>query len=154
MRYSKEYLQEIVNNSESLWEVVENLNIKRTNGNFTYVSKKIKTLNIDKTHFKSQYGKNVKKIPLEDYLVKDKFLTINGNNFKYKLYKEGVKKPICEICTQGEIWKGNKISLILDHIDGDRENNLLENLRIVCPNCNASLETHCGKNKNRGVEQW
>jgi hypothetical protein len=35
----------------------------------------------------------------------------------------------------------------LDHIDGDRGNNLLNNLRIICPNCNATLPTHCGKNK-------
>jgi hypothetical protein len=39
------------------------------------------------------------------------------------------------------------MSMILDHVDGDRENNLIENLRIVCPNCNATLDTHCGKNK-------
>lgn len=41
---------------------------------------------------------------------------------------------------------GKRMSLILDHIDGDRENNELINLRIVCPNCNATLDTHCGKN--------
>jgi len=42
------------------------------------------------------------------------------------------------------------MSLILDHANGDALDNRLENLRIVCPNCNATLETHCGKNKPRG----
>ncbi len=37
------------------------------------------------------------------------------------------------------------MSLILDHINGVRDDNRLENLRIVCPNCNATLDTHCGR---------
>lgn len=39
-----------------------------------------------------------------------------------------------------------KLSLILDHINGINNDNRLENLRIVCPNCNATLDTHCRKN--------
>jgi hypothetical protein len=40
------------------------------------------------------------------------------------------------------------MSLILDHINGVRDDNRLKNLRIVCPNCAATLDTHCGR-KNR-----
>ena len=40
------------------------------------------------------------------------------------------------------------MGLILDHINGVRDDNRLENLRIVCPNCAATLDTHCGR-KNR-----
>ena len=40
------------------------------------------------------------------------------------------------------------MSLILDHINGVPIDNRLENLQIVCPNCAATLETHCGR-KNR-----
>jgi hypothetical protein len=38
------------------------------------------------------------------------------------------------------------MSLILDHINGINTDNRIENLRIVCPNCNATLPTHGGKN--------
>jgi hypothetical protein len=36
----------------------------------------------------------------------------------------------------------------LDHINGIPDDNRLANLRIVCPNCAATLDTHCGR-KNR-----
>lgn len=39
------------------------------------------------------------------------------------------------------------MGLILDHINGVRNDNRLENLQIVCPNCAATLETHCGRAK-------
>lgn len=41
------------------------------------------------------------------------------------------------------------MSLILDHINGVYNDNRLENLRIVCPNCNATLETHCGRHNSK-----
>ncbi len=41
------------------------------------------------------------------------------------------------------------MSLILDHVNGVRTDNRLENLRVVCPNCNATLDTHCGRNARR-----
>ncbi|MBA3748502.1 MAG: HNH endonuclease [Solirubrobacterales bacterium] len=46
------------------------------------------------------------------------------------------------------MWRQKPMGLILDHINGVRDDNRLENLRIVCPNCAATLDTHCGR-KNR-----
>ena len=69
-------------------------------------------------------------------------------HLKQRLYDEGVKQRRCELCGQGEEWRGRRMALILDHVNGVRDDNRLENLRIVCPNCAATLSTHCGK-KNR-----
>lgn len=89
-------------------------------------------------------------IPLSDVLVE-------GSNYsradlKRRLYESGLKSRRCEMCGQGEDWHGERMSLILDHINGIPNDNRLENLRIVCPNCAATLDTHCGR-KNRRVKR-
>ena len=61
----------------------------------------------------------------------------------------GLKRPICELCGQGELWRGKPMSLVLDHINGVSNDHRLKNLRIVCPNCAATLDTHCGRNLPR-----
>jgi hypothetical protein len=52
------------------------------------------------------------------------------------------------MCGQGEQWRGSRMALILDHINGEGDDHRFENLRILCPNCAATLDTHCGR-KNR-----
>jgi ribosomal protein S27AE len=64
---------------------------------------------------------------------------------KARLYEEGVKARRCESCGQDETWLGRRMALILDHINGVSDDNRLSNLRILCPNCAATLDTHCGR---------
>lgn len=69
---------------------------------------------------------------------------------KNRLLIEGIKLNICEMedCNLSE-WKGKPINIQLDHIDGNSHNHLLENLRMVCPNCHSQTETYCGKNRDK-----
>jgi hypothetical protein len=86
-------------------------------------------------------------IPLAEILVRGRFYA--RGHLKERLYREALKEPRCEMCGQGESWRSRRMSLILDHINGVRDDNRLENLRIVCPNCAATLDTHCGRNTAR-----
>jgi hypothetical protein len=81
--------------------------------------------------------------PLSEILVEGS--TYNRGQLKRRLFDEGLKQRACELCGQGELWKGRRMSLILDHVNGISTDNRLENLRIVCPNCAATLDTHCGR---------
>ena len=54
----------------------------------------------------------------------------------------------CMICGNSE-WLGKPILLIADHIDGDPTHNNINNFRIICSNCDATLETYKNKNKNK-----
>lgn len=67
---------------------------------------------------------------------------------KYLIEKYGRKCMICGITE----WQGRPIVLILDHIDGIWYNNKIENLRIICSNCDANLPTY--KSKNMGKTEF
>ena len=82
--------------------------------------------------------------PLRDVLVEHS--RYSRSRLKSRLYDAGLKMPRCELCGQGEEWNGRRMSLILDHVNGVHDDNRLDNLRIVCPNCNATLPTHFGRN--------
>lgn len=75
--------------------------------------------------------------------------TYRRGQLKDRLFSAGLKQRLCEMCGQGETWNGRRMSLVLDHINGVSNDHRLENLRIVCANCAATLDTHCGRNLPR-----
>lgn len=62
------------------------------------------------------------------------------------IYKE--QNYNCAICGIENSWNNQQLNFILDHIDGDASNNSKDNLRLICPNCDAQLPTYKSKNKN------
>lgn len=86
------------------------------------------------------------KIPLQE-IFEGKHPEYQANKLRKRLFDEKYKKENCEVCGI-ENWLGKRISLELDHIDGNRYNHSLENLRIICPNCHSQTPTYRGKNKS------
>ena len=141
---SENEIRDAISKSNNLSETLRCLNKSVTGANVSILRRYCEELDINMKFSKNMRG--MTKIPIEEILVDDSTYN-NTSNLKQRLYKEGLKQPICELCGQDENWNGMKISLILDHINGKRCDNRLENLRIVCPNCNAGLPTHCRGDK-------
>lgn len=70
---------------------------------------------------------------------------INMHWIKEPIMREQENK--CAICGHENIWNGQPLLFILDHIDGRCSNNYRNNLRLICPNCDSQLETYKRRNK-------
>jgi hypothetical protein len=146
IKYEKDTIKTIAKNSNSLTEIIEKLGNVPRGRNYDTIKKYLILHNIDISHFE-----NKKRVGMGRIFSIDSHLKIGtkikSNALKKLLYRENLKKRKCELCGQEELWYGKKLALILDHKNGQYNDNRLENLQIVCPNCNATLDTHCGKNK-------
>lgn len=56
----------------------------------------------------------------------------------------------CAVCGLPAEWEGHPLTFVLDHVDGDADNNRRDNLRLVCPNCDSQLPTYKSRNRGRG----
>ena len=90
-------------------------------------------------------GGGTKKIELNE-ILEGKHPTYQTLKLKKRLITEKILDNICSSCGISE-WQGKDIALHLDHIDGNNHNHVLDNLRLLCPNCHSQTDTWCGKNK-------
>jgi DNA-binding CsgD family transcriptional regulator len=84
--------------------------------------------------------------PLEQLLVAGP--RRSRGHIKQRLFDAGVKERRCEVCGL-ETWRGLPVSLALHHVNGDRHDNRIQNLEILCPNCHAQTDTWAGRNRHR-----
>ena len=89
--------------------------------------------------------KSYKWIKLQD-ILDGKHPEYQTFKLKLRLLSDGIKENKCEMCGITE-WQGKLLSMQLDHIDGNSHNHILDNLRLVCPNCHSQTDTYCGRNK-------
>lgn len=150
-RYTEAEARATIAQAHSWTEALRLLGMCPTGGGAATLKKRVALWGIPTSHFNSSYGKRryhlARRAPLEEILVENS--SFSRGTLKKRLYESGLKKRKCELCGQTELWRGQRISLILDHVNGVRDDNRLENLRIVCPNCAATLSTHCGRNVPR-----
>jgi hypothetical protein len=149
-RYTEEQVRDAIGESRSMSEALRRLGLRAAGGNHRTLKKLIERYELSTDHFDPYWSvrgpRHEIATPLADILVEPS--TYHRNRLKRRLYDAGLKQRRCEVCGQGEEWQGQQMALILDHINGVADDNRLGNLQIVCPNCAATLATHCGR-KNR-----
>jgi hypothetical protein len=135
-------------------ETLRRLGYCPTGGNWRTLKKYAAIWGISTAHFDpyaANRGPRAHAKPLDEVLTEGS--TYSRGTLKRRLFAEELKERRCELCGQDENWRGRLMGLILDHINGVRDDNRLENLRIVCPNCAATLDTHCGRKNRLGLER-
>ena len=106
-------------------------NIIKTEGRHPFTTK-YDVQRLQKTRDISDYLSN--KVPMQ------------SDKLKIRLINEGYLDPNCDICRRS-LWVGEDIPLQLDHVNGNNDDNSLENLRLLCPNCHAQTPQYRLKNE-------
>lgn len=153
-------LQQIVNNSSSLCEVVQKLGLSVGGGTIDTLKKRmqlhnINTSTLDANRILANASRlnafcNSKKI--DNNGLKKKLTTnskCNRVDLKNQLIASGMLINKCYECGIMDMWNGKPIILHIDHINGINTDNRLNNLRILCPNCHSQTTTYCGKNAKK-----
>lgn len=99
-------------------------------------------LGLDTTHWTGLRGVSKKKsflFPTDEILIKNS--PANPITVKRRVLREGLIEYKCALCTLSDKWNGSDLTLQLDHINGDKKDARLMNLRFLCPNCHSQTET-------------
>ena len=142
--------REAVRQSASLAGALKLLGVVPEGGNYRVLRRAIDRLGFDTSHFAGQSWAKGKRVshrlrPIEDFLSNT--YPIQSDRLRRRLINEGVFERRCSGCKL-DSWMDQPIPLELDHIDGNHQNNALQNLRLLCPNCHALTPNFRGKNKS------
>ena len=151
--WNDEQLVVAVHSSRSIRQVIHKLGLVEAGGNYVQIQAHIKRLGITTDHFsgmgwnKGLLFRPTKPVDIATLLAKG--TDVQSYKLKKRLFSESLKFPQCELCGWSKQSADGRIPVELDHINGDRFDNRIENLRILCPNCHSLQSTHRGKNKRK-----
>jgi len=142
-------LELIVSRSNTIREILKHFGLSNKGGNYKTLKKRLNSDGIDYSHIALGHGHNKgktfnkEKTPLEEILVEHS--TFSRNHLKKRLIKEGILENKCSICGLKNSWQQKELVMVLDHINGISDDNRIENLRLICPNCNSQTSTFAGR---------
>lgn len=146
--YPKDKLQEVVNDCQSLIEIIKKLELEHID--YKALKNALLKLNINFSHIPLGLGANKNK----KFSSKEKFSIENIFIENSTYFRGGVKKRLlenklleyrCAECGLSDNWNNKKLVLQLDHINGVPNDHRIENLRFLCPNCHSQTENFAGR---------
>lgn len=158
-KFTKEELNEFAKQSYSNAEFLRKMGYAGTGGNTILVMKNVKETypDIDFSHFTGQLWSKGKNHKDDKRIRKTRTLTneevfCKNSKVQNKAVRLRLKELIeykCDICGMNGEWYGHEIMLEIDHINGINNDNRIENLRFLCPNCHATTPNYKGRNVKR-----
>lgn len=134
--------------NESLcWsDVCKALNLTVCGHNYKVLQQFATYHNIDVSHFdvKETFRRNKKAYTYDEIYCEHSLFSRQMLNRKTKQLK--VLEYKCEKCGNDGTWCGEYLGLELDHKNGVHDDNRVDNLRWLCPNCHSQTSTYKGKN--------
>lgn len=145
-------IKESCNISEVLFKL--GYSVQGNSWGFSLVRKRMDELKLTHSSFKgkSTLGKSVERIIDPNKLFKENSKHNRTVLRRYILNHELIPYK-CAICGAIE-WQGKTLSLELDHINGINNDNRLENLRFLCPNCHSQTTTYGSRNQQLNSSEY
>lgn len=144
---NKEELEKLVKESYSFTEVL-NKQGKAVSGAAVKVLKEtLDAYGIDYHNLYERLPKDKKEITLDGAMVENS--EVSRKRLKFLLIENGIKKNCCEKCGNQGYWNGEPLVMHLHHINGIRNDNRLENLIMLCPNCHSQTENYAGGQRKK-----
>lgn len=138
-----------LNTSKSMREVILKFNLSPNgSGGYRNIKNKILSFGLEIPKY-NYYGEGNKQLRHSDDIVFCESSTYPRHKLKERLIKNEIIDYICCSCGNNGNWNGKKLSLHIDHKNGINNDNKIENLRFMCPNCHSQTETYGGKNNKK-----
>lgn len=157
-KFTKEEIKTAIDISKTYTEILKNLKESTAGNKYKSLKSVIARHDIDLTEFNLRRDTHIDnvKIPKVTYtydqiLIEDS--QYSSSNLKKRLVRDKLIVDICVECGIGNVWNKKPIILQLDHINGKHNDNRIENLRILCPNCHSQTSNYSNKSTGKFCKQ-
>jgi hypothetical protein len=148
---NSEQVKDIFKQSKTYAQVLRQLGLTLNVTNYSSAKKFVLINSVDTQHFVPYFTTVCDLSKTKRFEDADVFTvqsTYSKSSLKRRIINGNMLPYVCEVCGNDGTWNAIKLSLQLEHKNGDNFDNRLENLCFLCPNCHSQTDTYAGK-KNK-----